>query len=109
MRSRFLAALATLVLTVAGLVTAQTALWPPILLDQPSDRTAPATAVFTLGGTGRLQPRAITTDAQDNIYIAGSGRATDVPGLENGMKPRHERIDDAFVAKLDRQGRRSGR
>ncbi len=46
---------------------------------------------------------AVAVDAQDNVYVAGSGDAPDVPGLDRGFKARPDGVD-AFVAKLDRSG-----
>lgn len=46
---------------------------------------------------------AVAVDAQDNIYVAGSGSATDIPGLDRGFDASPDGVD-AFVAKLDRNG-----
>ncbi len=46
---------------------------------------------------------AVAVDAQDNIYVAGTGNAADVPGLDRGYDATPDGVD-AFVAKLDRNG-----
>lgn len=46
---------------------------------------------------------AVAVDAQDNIYVAGSGSAVGVPGLSVGYDATPDGTD-AFVAKIDRNG-----
>jgi hypothetical protein len=46
---------------------------------------------------------AIAVDPQENVYVAGSGTALDVPGLDRGFDATPDG-GDAFVAKLDRNG-----
>ncbi|MEO8677544.1 MAG: hypothetical protein ABI665_00770 [Vicinamibacterales bacterium] len=81
---------------------AQSGLWPPILSPSPSANDAPAASAVLLPGK-RLAVNAVAVDAQDNIYVAGSGDAHDVPGLDRGFDATPDG-GDAFVAKLDRNG-----
>ncbi len=46
---------------------------------------------------------AVAVDAQDNIYVAGSGSTVGIPGLASGYDATPDGID-AFVAKIDRDG-----
>lgn len=81
---------------------AQSGLWPPILSPPHSGNDAPSASAVLLPGK-RLTVNAVAVDAQDNVYLAGSGDARDVPGLDRGFDATPDG-GDAFIAKLDRNG-----
>jgi photosystem II stability/assembly factor-like uncharacterized protein len=90
-------------LTLGAATSAQSSLWPPVLLSAPSDPLAPPASAVLLPGKS-MTVNAVAVDAQDNVYLAGTGNAPDVPGLERGLDATPDG-NDAFVAKLDRNGK----
>lgn len=81
-----LCAVAALLVLTGSSVTAQQSVWPPVLLDTPSDASAPSAVASVISGRGRLLVNAVVVDPQDNIFIAGTGNALDIPGLNRGFK-----------------------
>jgi hypothetical protein len=94
--------IAALIFGVQPGIAAQSGLWPPVLLTQPSSASAPTASAALLAGKG-MTVNAVALDAAENIYIAGTGSAPDVPGLDRGYDATPDG-GDAFVAKLDRNG-----
>ena len=50
-----------------------------------------------------MSVNAIAVDALDNIYVAGSGNAAGIPGLDRGYDATPDGVD-AFIGKIDRNG-----
>lgn len=87
---------------VGATLHAQSSVAPPVLIPGSADPSAPAASAALLPG-GNLTVNAVAVDGQDNIYVAGTGDAPDVPGLDRGFDATPDGLD-AFVAKIDRNG-----
>src|SRR5918992_3645918 len=74
-----------------------------MLLPQSAASSAPHARVLSITGNGSLSLNAVAADSQRNIYVAGAGRATAIPGLERGFQTRPDG-QDALVAKLSPRG-----
>lgn len=91
------------VLWLAGsTLHAQSTISPPVLIQGAADPSAPAASAVLLPGKN-MTVNAVAVDPQDNIYVAGTGDALGVPGLDRGFDATPDGVD-AFVAKLDRNG-----
>ena len=76
-------------------------LWPPVVPGRSAVDPPPASATLLPGK--RISINAVAVDSQNNAYLAGTGSATDVPGLDRGFDATPDG-GDAFIAKVDGNG-----
>jgi hypothetical protein len=98
---RFLG-VAVALLVAHSTLLAQSTISPPVLIQGAADPAAPAASAVLLPGRN-MTVNAVAVDPDDNLYVAGSGDALGIPGLDRGFDASPDGVD-AFAAKLDRNG-----